>query len=284
MSSAQRAGHTAEPTHAGAVQGSGYSAANLAKRLFFPAVGAGLAGGLLLMVVMILVMGTSGMGYAIPLNLGIPAFVYTISPPPAMLPGLIGATGISLPPSVMSQIGPMLKSGHYLSPAMAHQMGGMLMGMHVPTQKVQMMGALMTGHATNSTVATLMAQMLRQARHTVMASMPVSAGHVAVGAVLHFAFSAFLGVSFFTLIVGAAWMELPAMRTRAAMILAGVAGGAIVYAVNRWVLLPPTNPMMRLVPHTAFFLAHLLFGLTVGAAIAMVMQRRSFRQALPSRP
>lgn len=264
--------------------GRGRAGVGLAKRLVAPAVGAGLVGGLLLIAVMILVMGAAGMGYASPLNLGIPAFVYTVSPPPAMLPGLISAMGVSLPPQVMAQVGPILQSGHYLTPAMAHQMGPMLMAMHIPAQKVQMMGQLMTGHATNTTVATLMAQMSPSARHMVMASMPVSSSHVAVGTVLHFAFAAFLGVAFFALIAGAAWLGLPAMRTRAGMVLAGVAGGAIVYVVNRWGLLPPTNPMMRLVPQTAFFLAHLLFGLAVGAAVAMVMARRSFRQALPARP
>jgi uncharacterized membrane protein len=159
----------------------------------------------------------------------------------------------------------------------------MLSAMHIPARKVQMIGALMTGHATNSTVATLMAHMSPPARHTIMASMPVSASHVAVGTILHFAFSAFLSVSFFALIVGAAWIGLPGMRTAAGMVLAGVAGGAIVYVVNRWLLLPPSNPMMRLVPQTAFFLAHLLFGFVVGAAIAMVMRRQAFRQALPAR-
>lgn len=282
MSSAQGSVHTAETRQMTHVPGTAGSAFVLAKRLAAPALAAGLAGGLSLIVVMILVMGASGMGYASPLNLGIPAFVYTISPTPAMLPNLITAMGVSLPPSVMAQVGPMLKSGHYLSPAMAHQMAPMLMNMHIPAQKVQMMGQLMTGHATNSTVATLMAQMPPSARHMVMASMPVSASHVAVGTILHFAFAAFLGVAFFALIAAAAWVKLPGMRTRTAMVLAGVAGGAVVYVVNRWGLLPSTNPMMRLVPQTAFLLAHLLFGLVVGAAIAMVLGRRSARDALPA--
>jgi hypothetical protein len=47
---------------------------------------AGLLGGAATIGLMILVMGDSGSGYAGPLNLGIRAFVKTITPPPRMLP------------------------------------------------------------------------------------------------------------------------------------------------------------------------------------------------------
>jgi uncharacterized membrane protein len=39
------------------------------------------------------------------------------------------------------------------------------------------------------------------------------------------------------------------------------------------VILPAIDPMMRLVPETAFFIAHLLFGLVVGAGIALIARR-----------
>ena len=260
-------------------EGTPLSPLSVAKRLALPGLVAGLAGGLLLIGVMTLVMGASGMGYASPLNLGMPAFVYTISPPASMLAALMTAMGISLPPQVMSQVGPMLQSGHYLTPAMAKQMMPMLTAMHMPAQKIQMMGAVMTGHATNSTVAALMAGMPASARNQVMAAMPVSTSHVVVGLILHFAFSAFLGIAFFAVIAAAARMGLPAMRTRTGMILAGIAGGAVVYVLNRWVFLPPSNPMMRLVPQTAFFLAHLLFGIVVGGAAAVASGRLLRQQA-----
>ncbi|MGH8994591.1 MAG: hypothetical protein ACRDYB_00880 [Acidimicrobiales bacterium] len=63
---------------------------------------------------------------------------------------------------------------------------------------------------------------------------------------------------------------------------AGVVGGAVVYVVNRWGLLPHTNPMMSLVPQIAFFLAHLLFGLIVGTVLAMALRRGSVRDLLPA--
>lgn len=246
----------------------------LIKRFAVPAVLAGLLGGFFMIIVMILVMGASGAGYASPLNLGMPAFVTTISPPLSMLPSLIGAMGITLPPAAMNQLAAAISHGP-LSAPMAQHFGTMLVSMHIPVAKVQMMGLLMTGHATNNTVATLLSQLTPAARNAVMAAMPVSAGNVVIGTILHFAFSAFLGVAFFVLIGAAAWFGFPGMRNRAGIISAGMLGGAIVYAINRWALLPPTNPMMGLVPQIAFFLAHLLFGLVVGAVIAMVLERSS---------
>ena len=61
-----------------------------------------------------------------------------------------------------------------------------------------------------------------------------------------------------------------------------LAGGAIVYVVMRWGLPPPANPMMGLVPQTAFFLAHLLFGLVIGIVLAMAFRRPGLRGALPA--
>jgi len=239
----------------------------VAKKLAVPAVMAGLLGGLVLIAMMTIVMGVAGMGYASPLNLGMPAFVYTITPPIQMLPNLMAAMGISLPPSAMAQLGPAIQSGHISAP-MAHQLGTMLLAMHVPMAKVQMMGQLMTGHATNATVATLMGQMTPAARASVMAAMPVSASHVVVGSILHFAFSAFLGVAFFAIIGAIAWFGPSMLRPKMAFMAIGVMGGAVVYVVNRFVFLPPSNPMMGLVPQIAFFLAHLLFGLVVGTVLA----------------
>ncbi|MDA8354950.1 MAG: hypothetical protein M0Z95_01290 [Actinomycetota bacterium] len=252
-----------------------------AARLAVPSVFAGLLGGLFMIVVMILVTGTSGMGYASPLNLGMPAFVSTITPPLSMLPKLMAAMGITLPAPVMAQLAVAIHAGH-IPPAMMAKLGPMLMSMHVPASEVHMMGLLMTGHATNSTVAALMSHMSPAARAMVMSAMPVSAAHVVVGTILHFAFAAFLGVAFFGIIGAAAWLGLPGMRTSAGLVAASVAGGAIVYVVNRWALLPPTNPMMALVPQIAFFLAHLLFGLVVGVVLAAAFQRGNVAGLLPA--
>lgn len=258
----------------------GGDAAALGRRLALPAVGAGLLGGLFMIVVMILVMGTSGMGYASTFNLGIASLVFTITPPLAMFPMLMKMMGISLPASVMGKLASAIHSGH-IPAAMVSKLRPMLVSMHVPAAKVHMIGLLMTGHATNSTVATLMSHLPSPARNAVMAAMPVTAGHVVVGTILHFAFASFLAVSFFAIIAGTAWF-VPALRKPPALMAAGVIGGAIVYVVNRWAILPPIAPMMGLVPQTAFFLAHLLYGLVVGTVLAMVLRRDSVSGLLPA--
>ena len=103
-------------THRGISQSIG-GAGPMARRLAGPGLLGGLLGGLAMIVVMILVMGAAGMGYATPLNLGMAAFVFTITPPLSMLPALMPLMGISLPASVMAQLSAAISSGH-VSPAM----------------------------------------------------------------------------------------------------------------------------------------------------------------------
>lgn len=119
---------------------------------------AGLVGGAAMIGLMIVVMGAQGSGYATPLNLGIPAFAKTITPPVAMLPMMMGLMGVHLPASAMAKIGPAFASGH-LSAATMKMLSGTLMSMHIPAAKLSMMSALMTGHATNSMMANLLAGM-----------------------------------------------------------------------------------------------------------------------------
>jgi hypothetical protein len=259
------------------------NAGAMARRWFGPALLAGLLGGLAMIVVMILVMGAAGMGYATPLNLGMAAFVSTITPPMSMLPTLMGLMGIHLPPSAAGPLMAAVHSGH-ISPAMMHTLGAMLTGMHVPAATVSQMGLLMSGQATNSTLAGLMTGMSPSARAAVMSAMPVSAGQVAVGTILHFAFAAFLGVAFAAVIGAAAWAKVPGMRSSGGIVTAGVIGGAIVYVIMRWGLLPRVNPLMAFVPQLAFFFAHLLFGLTVGIVLAIAFRRPSGSPATDSRP
>ncbi len=236
-------------------------------------VGGGLAGGLLMIGLMTLVMGASGAGWATPLNLGMAAFVFTITPPMAMLPSLMSMMGLHLPPSAMAMIAPLAKGGH-LAPAMMAKLQAMLMGMHLPGATVAAMGALLSGRATNGDVVTLMHSMTPSAQAAVMAGMPVVGTQVLVGALLHFAFAAVVGVVFASLIVGAARLGLPGMHSSAGIIGAGVVGGALLYVLMRWGILPAVNPMLGLVPEGWFFAAHLLYGLTVGALVAVALRRR----------
>jgi hypothetical protein len=254
---------------------------SMAPRLASTGALAGLLGGLAMIAVMILVMGAAGMGYATPLNLGMAAFVFTIIPPVSMLPALMSAMGIHLPSSVAPQVMAAASTGH-LSPAMMHQLGTMLTGMHLPATTVSQMGALMSGTATNADVAHLMSVMSPSARAAVMNAMPVSAGHVITGIALHFAFAAFLGILFAVIIAMAVMTRVPLMRTGSGVVSAAVIGGAVVYAILRWGLLPGINPLMGFVPQLAFFLAHLLFGLVVGIVLAIAFRRAGLIGATPA--
>ena len=245
----------------------------MARQLAVAGVLAGLLGGLAMIVVMIVVMGAAGMGYATPLTVGMASFVFTIAPPASMLPTLMPLMGIQLPASVAPQMMAAAASGH-ISPALMSQLQAMLMGMHLPAATVTQIGALMSGHATNAQVAGLMSMLSPSARAMVMSAMPVSAAHVLAGAVLHFAYAGFLGVLFAMVIAAAMMMRVPLMRTAGGVIAAGVASGAIVYIVMRWGLLPSVNPLMAFVPQTAFFFAHLLFGLVAGVVLAVTFRRR----------
>jgi tetrahydromethanopterin S-methyltransferase subunit B len=154
--------------------------------------------------------------------------------------------------------------------------------MHLPAATVGAMGALMSGHASNAQVVTLMQSMSPGAQTMVMAQMPVVGSHVIVGAILHFAFAAFIGVVFAAIVAGTAWLRLPGLRTSWGVIAAGVIGGALLYVVMRWGILPPINPMMGLVPEGWFFVAHLLYGFVVGVGVALMLRRPSVRAALPA--
>lgn len=259
---------------ADAPTGDGPDMMAMVRRVIMGGALAGLVGGALMIALMVIVMGAEGSGYATPLNLGIPAFAKTITPPLTMLPTMMGAMGIHLPPEVMAQLKPALASGH-IPPAMMNQLGEMLMGMHMPASKVHQIGDLMAGHASNSTMADLLSEMSPAARHEVMHAMPVTGGNMVLGAITHFVLAILLGIAFAMMIIGIGIerLKIAALRTPAGIIGTSVLGGAVVYAVNRWIILPAIDPMMRLVPEGWFFIAHLLFGLVVGIGITMIASR-----------
>lgn len=244
--------------------------ADLGARLGGAAVGGGLLGGLAYLVLMILYMGTEGMGYATPMNVALGAWFYPIRPPLAMLPKLMPAMGIHLPAKAMAMLAPALRSGH-VSPAVAHQMGAMLMAMHVPAAKVHMIGALMTGHATNGMVATLMSQLPASAQAMAMTSMPLNSGAMATGLVLHFAFAGAMGVAFAAILTTLAWLKLPLVSRPAGLVVASVIGGGLLFLIMDYGILPLLNPIMAMAPTAAFLGAHLTYGLGVGVVVALAL-------------
>ncbi len=248
--------------------------AALMRSFALPSVFAGELGGLAFAAVMIISMGLTGMGFLTPVNLGAPALVVSVAPSPAALPSLISALGYTLPASVATKVIPVLKGGHYLGSASANQLGSLLAFIHVPERRIHLMILILTGHANNTTLVEFMSSTPQAARSAVMRAMPLVVTHVAEGAILHLILSAILGVLFFAVIGTAAWLGLPMFRTAAGIVSASLVGGVVVYAVNRWILLPPTNPMIALVPQNWFLLAHLVFGLVVGLVLAKALKSR----------
>lgn len=213
-----------------------------ARRLVWSAVGAGLLGGLLLAVVMVLYVGSEGLGYASPFNVSVAAWVFPIRPPAAMLPTLAKV------------MGPMAQ-GH---PVLLHDMM-----------------ALKNGHATNATVAALMGHMPLPVRAMVLSHMPVTASHVAVGVVLHFAFSVAVGLVFAAILAGLAWLRIPFASRPGGLVVASVIGGGLLFVIMYYGVLPPLNPILANAPAAAFLGAHLAYGLGVGAVMAWALSRHS---------
>ncbi|HVC32796.1 MAG TPA: hypothetical protein VNL16_04730 [Chloroflexota bacterium] len=259
---------------AAASGGASHDMMAMARRVGVGGMIAGLVGGVAMIGLMIIVMGAQGSGYASPLNLGIPAFVKTITPPMSMFPTLMGMMGIHLSAAAMAQVGPAFASGH-LTPAVMTKLSTMLMAMHVPAAKLHVISALMGGHATNSMMANMLSGMSPSARSAVMSAMPVTAGHVVIGAITHFVLAMILGMVFAMMIIGVGIgrLDLAPLRTPAGIVAASVLGAAVVYVVNRWIILPAIDPMMRLVPEGWFLISHLLFGAVVGLGIVMVASR-----------
>lgn len=90
--------------------------------------------------------------------------------------------------------------------------------------------------------------------------------HLAVGFLLHMAFSVVVGVSF-ALILFAAMrvLRLPLLATRLGYTAAAVIGGLVLYGLMMYVILPGANPLMvDATPRGAFIIGHILYGLTFG--------------------
>ena len=105
-------------------------------------------------------------------------------------------------------------------------------------------------------------------------NMPVQAGHLAVGLVLHLAFSVLGGIVFITVLFGLARAGLGVLRTAPGYVVASVAGAALLYVVMMYLVLPWANPLMcHMTPRGPFFIGHLIYGLVFGV-VAYPLARR----------
>ena len=94
----------------------------------------------------------------------------------------------------------------------------------------------------------------------------VTAGvHAVVGALIHFALSASLGVVILSIIVLAGSVGWSLLAKPAGIIGASIIAGAMVYGIVARGIAPSVDPAFGSgLSQSAFFLAHLLFGSTVG--------------------
>jgi hypothetical protein len=100
-------------------------------------------------------------------------------------------------------------------------------------------------------------------------------GHPLVGATLHFAFSAPVGVAFVLVLFAIRQSGLfPLLGVYAGYAAASIAGGAMLYLVMWYLVLPWANSQFKdLALKGPFFVAHLVFGMAFGLAAFPMLRR-----------
>src|SRR5438046_978558 len=76
-------------------------------------------------------------------------------------------------------------------------------------------------------------------------NMPVAASHLAVGIILHLAFSMLVGMAFITVLFGLRRAGLGVLRTVPGFVGDEIASAAMMYVVVIFVLLPLAEPLLR---------------------------------------
>src|SRR5438552_1933057 len=106
---------------------------------------------------------------------------------------------------------------------------------------------------------------------------PVQTSHLLVGAALHFAFSAVVGLAFALLLLAIVQSgRLPLLGSYAGYVAASIAGGAILYFVMWYLVLPWANEQFKELALTGpFFVGHLVFGAVFGFATFPLLRRSS---------
>ncbi|HET9058598.1 MAG TPA: hypothetical protein VFN61_01655 [Acidimicrobiales bacterium] len=199
-------------------------------RLALLGAAAGVVAGMFMAMFMMIWTAVSGAGFWAPLNVGVASLAFRIVPPASLMP-------------MMAKMMP------------AHPV--------MPLAKAAM--AVQSGHATNAQIATFMKAMPLGARNMVMSAMPVQAGHLLVGALLHLAFSAVLGAALGLAVAALARLDVPATAGRAMVVAGALIGSAALFIIQESVVMPSLDPIMTVLPHGVFFLAHIVFGLVLGA-------------------
>jgi hypothetical protein len=107
---------------------------------------------------------------------------------------------------------------------------------------------------------------------------PVAASHVAVGLLLHMAFSMMVGAAFAVVLLALRRAGLGPLAKAPGYIGASVAGATLVYVIMVYAVLPWANPLMyHLTPRGPLFIGHLIFGLVFGL-VTFPLVRRAMAQ------
>jgi hypothetical protein len=94
------------------------------------------------------------------------------------------------------------------------------------------------------------------------------ASHLAVGSILHAAMSATAGVAFAIALALLIRAGLHVLSTPVGYIVGGAAGGALLYLIMMYLVAPSLNTNISdFTPRGPFFLAHLVYGVTVAAFV-----------------
>lgn len=102
---------------------------------------------------------------------------------------------------------------------------------------------------------------------TVMDS-PLVASHLIVGALLHLAVSAVVGIAFAVVLALVLRAGIRVLANPVTYVTAAMIGGALLYVIMMYVVAPGLNPeIVQLTPRVQFFVGHLLFGATVGVFV-----------------
>lgn len=100
-------------------------------------------------------------------------------------------------------------------------------------------------------------------------NMPVEPSHLAVGFMVHMAFSIVVGISFaLVLLFAIRVLRLPLLTTWYGFTAASVIGALILFALMEYVILPPpiaANPVIPdMTPRGAFVVGHVLYAIAFG--------------------
>jgi hypothetical protein len=108
-------------------------------------------------------------------------------------------------------------------------------------------------------------------------NVPIQASHLLVGAGLHFAFSAIVGISFALVLLAIQRTNLiPILSSYWGYVAGSIAGGVILYLVMWYLVLPWANAQFKdLALKGPFFIAHLIYGLAFGLVAYPLLHRAS---------